>query len=53
MHEGRRGRKWRRRGHRGPCSYCAAMGKDVVHKRGKRGDSCRGHGTGHHTKEGR
>lgn len=39
MNEGRRGRKAKRWGKRGPCSYC---GK--VHKKGrKRGDSCGGH----------
>lgn len=33
------GKKHKRQGQRGPCSYC---GK--VHKKGKkRGDSCRGH----------
>lgn len=38
MYEGRRGKKHKRRGHQGTCTYC---GKS--HRKGKRGDSCRGH----------
>lgn len=38
MCEGRRGRKHRNRGKRGPCSYYKR-----VHRKGRNGDSCRGH----------
>lgn len=39
MYEGRRGRRNKRRGHHGACTFCGRH-----HKKGKtRGDSCRGH----------
>lgn len=39
MYEGRRGRKHARRGKRGACTYCG-----VFHTRGRKSNSCRGHG---------